>query len=320
VPSGARVLRVQLPPDALAVDDAAWLVADPPRVVAVADTLPPPLREQLRLDEVLAALRDWRAETDRSRAQLVVASAPGAIGAGQLEVVVETDGETRSHRGPFVLDRAHPWLHGVALDGVVWTAPAAALRGDPLVAAGGVVLAAEERLVHGRRLWLALRGDAGNVVRAADWPVLFANLLDACRDAAPGVVSAHVAVGDEARVVRAAVAAGAAAAPPPVLVTPAGERRPGHGGDIVGWIVHEPGVHRVLDAGGTELGVVAASFRDVAESDLSRCTTGRRAAAATPAADRAAPWRDAAWERRVLALLVLLLVAADWWVLAGRGR
>ena len=94
-------------------------------------------------------------------------------------------------------------------------------------------------------------------------------------------------------------------------------QRVGRGLRTLGFRPAQPGLHRVVGEGGRELGRFAVRFFDPAESDLGGASAFERAAAAT--ADAASPLRDESLERRVLAILLLCLVALDWWVLA-RGR
>src|SRR5690606_26441585 len=138
-------VRAALRGDAFAVDDVAWLLPPPDRTVAVCDLLPGDLRRRLELDRVFAAIGGVRAVADPRQAQLLLAARAGPLAPGQTEVVVETgDGERDGWRGPFTIDRGHPWLDGVALHGVIWLAGRRELPGQVLIAAGARALATEE--------------------------------------------------------------------------------------------------------------------------------------------------------------------------------
>ncbi|MFY9341065.1 MAG: hypothetical protein WAT39_01155, partial [Planctomycetota bacterium] len=311
VPAGHDELRVQLGADALAIDDAAWLLPAPMRTVAIADTLPAERSEQLGIARVLAALPDCRLAMSRAEAQLVFAAAPGQVATGQTEIVFDGgDGDRRGFRGPFVFDRSSPWIDGLQLAGVLWVAGSKDLPGRVLVAAGPYVLASEEMLDQGRRLWLLLDGGAGNVVRSPDWPVLFANLVEAARSDVPGLASVQVPVGSEVVYQRRASDAQL------VVVTPGGERRPLAGGRKLGCVPEEPGIHRLL-AADREVARFAAHFTDASESDLRAVRSETRPGRAG-GVGRAAPVRDTGIERLLLATCVLLLLAADWWLLRRR--
>lgn len=319
LPPGTGLVQVQLSPDALAIDDAVFLLPEPQRTVAVCDLLPDERRAQLALGRVIGALDGVRAERDPLAAQLVFATEPGSPVAGQTEVVLALgDGERHAFAGPFVIERTHPWLAGVQLQGVVWLAEARALPGQVLVAVGDQPLITEEFLDQGRRLWIDVDATQGNLVRAPDWPVLLANVVDVCRSSVPGPERVHVLVGGEARYRRTLIAG--AEDSELRLVGPDGDARAGSGVGAVGWPIDAPGIYTVRGRTGKELGTFAARFFDAGESDLQgRVTrtfaperTSRLAAAAAAA-------RDTSFERRVVALLLGLVVLLDWWWLQHRS-
>ncbi|MBL9079092.1 MAG: hypothetical protein JNL08_16430, partial [Planctomycetes bacterium] len=317
LPAGAGDVRIELRADALAIDDVAWLLPAPDRTVDVCDLLPADERRRLALDRVFAAVGGVRHTADPRRAQLLVATRPGLLRPGQTEVLVAPgDGERAGWRGPFVVDRTHPLLQGVALAGVTWLGGTRELPGQVLVAAGAQALVADEPLDAGRRLWLNLDASAGNVVRAPDWPVLWSNLVEHARREVPGPEAGDVLLGEEARYRRALVAEGDDREL--VLETPDGARRPLATDRLVGFVPEQPGVHRVLGSNDRLLARIAARFVDPAESDLRDLATGTWPEA--PRIDADGPGlRDGTAERRWLALLLLLLVLADWWWLARRG-
>lgn len=316
LPPDTGIVHLQLDPDGLRIDDEAWLLPPPERTVLVCDLLPAERRESLQLPRVFAAQRGWRTVSDPSLAQLVVTAEPGTLRPGQIEFVVAPgDGEVETWRGPFVVDRAHDLLAGVRLQGVVWSARKRALPGRVLVAVGSQALLSEEALDAGRRLWLDLDPAVGNVVRSPDWPVAWANLLEAARAEAPGVEEVEVFVGREARYRRSMLAG--ADDREVTLLAPDGVRTPGRGQRTVGFVPTRPGVHRLLGVGGRDIGAFAARFLDPAESDLRAAVTGEWSRAAAPREH--GPVRDRDIERRLLGLALLAFVLADWWLLAG-GR
>ena len=319
LPAGLAALRVELAGDALAIDDVAWLLPAPDRTVAVCDVLGPELGQQLELPRVFGALQGFRREIDPLQSQLVLATQPGTPVAGQTEVVIGSgSGERVAWRGPFVIDRGHPWLAGLQLQGVVWLCERRTLPGQVLVAANDQAMLTEEFVDAGRRLWINLDPSAGNLMRSPDWPLLFSNLIDSCRAEVPGAEEPNVVIGSEARYRRSLRAGGDDTEV--VLVAPDGSRQPGRGLRTVGWLVDQPGIHRVLGAAERQLGAFAARFHDPAESDLRGCVSGEfpPTPEATAKATRGS-LNDTTIEQRVLALLLLVLVLLDWWVLS-RGR
>ncbi|MBL8731880.1 MAG: VWA domain-containing protein [Planctomycetes bacterium] len=313
-PTAAPWLRLQLPADALAIDDAVWLAAHRPRPVRVANLLPAGLAAALAWPRVLAALPDCEVVADPRRAQLLLSTAPGALLPGQTEIVVAAAGETKLlASGPFVVDRAHDWWQGTSLDAVRWCFARRELPGRALVLAGNDVLASEELLAAGRRWWRALDPAAGNRVRAPDGPILCANVVEAGRLDAPGPAAPEVLLHHEARLRREP----AAAATTLQLLAPHGQRRALAAGDVVAFVPDAPGLWRLVDDGGAEVATFAARFVDARESDLGALTTAtfvaQQAAAATRGPTLA---RDESFERRLLALVVLVLLLLDWaWAL-----
>jgi hypothetical protein len=277
--------------------------------------LPEAVRGQVQLARALAALPGWRPEPDPARCELRFAAAPGPLRPGQCEVVIAPgDGQRQAWPGPFVFDRGSRLLDGVQLDGVVWVAGARALPGRLLIAAGAQVLCSEEDDGTSRRVWLDLDAGAGNLPRSPDWPILLANLLEAARAEVPGAERADVELGQEARFRRSLFAD--AADRDPVLVAPDGSRLQGHGGRTIAWLPTAPGRWSVRDAQDRELAAFSVRFVDAAESDLAGAGSGEWPA--PPLEGPAGSTRDAGFERRLCALLLLLAVLADWWVLQRR--
>lgn len=320
LPAGVGAVRVQLAQDALAVDDVAVALPAQRRTVAVADVLSQESRSSLAIARVLAAQQDVELTADLAAAQLVLAVEPHALRPGQVELLVSPGtGERDAWRGPFVIDRAHPWLAGVQLEGVVWVAGRRPLPGQVVVAAGTQPLLTDEWLDAGRRLWLDLDAALGNLARSPDWPVLIANVLDTCRAEVPGPEQQEVVLGGEARYRRTLRTDGGDREV--LLVDPDGARTPGRGGRTVAWLPTVPGLHRVVGGDGRELGAFAVRFVDPGESDLSGCVTGDWPR--TPAPTDGEATAHTSLGRRLLALLLLALVVGDWWWLgraAGTGR
>ena len=317
LPAGVGVLTLALAGDVMAIDDVAWLLPPPERTVAVCELLPEAQRDQLQLARVFEAQRGFRHESNPLSAQLVLASSPGQLRACQTEVVFAPgDGERDAWRGPFVIDRAHEWMAGLRLDGVVWLAGRRALPGHVLVAAGSQALATEEFVDAGRRLWLTLDASAGNLMRSPDWPVLFANLLETARAEVPGVETPNVQIGEEARFRRSMVAG--AADTQLWWREPDGTRTAAASGRTVGFVPRQPGLHEVIGNDGAVIGSLAARFVDPSESDLRGLVTRTWPATVRPA-EAAGTTRDTSKEQQILAMLLLVLVLADWWWLGRRS-
>jgi hypothetical protein len=192
LPPGLPPVRVALSEDALVLDNAVTLAEPRPRIVSVDDRLPEGRgREALEraLDAIAGVTRGESphlAFVDASEAAPSTAGAwRVAFGSGlaaSVATAVDSD-----FAGPFVLEKRHPLLQGVTLDGVVWTGaarqPAESLR--PIASAGDRALIS----VSGGgspEIRLNLDLERTNLIRAPDWPILISNIVEARRQDLPG--------------------------------------------------------------------------------------------------------------------------------------
>jgi hypothetical protein len=317
VPQAEQILRIELSADALAIDNVGWLVPTKDRIVSVCDRLSAHERERLELSRVFEAMTHWRQESDPSRAQVTLQSSPSTPSAGQIELVMGASaGDALVHKSPFILDRSHPLLSGIEMEGIHWLSGSRSLPGQVLVASGSKVLISSEATQQGTRIWCDVDGRAGNFVRSPDWPILFANVLEVARRQVPGCRSEHLRIGDElfyrCREPRE---------PIEVRGPDGSQLAAGTGG--LSMIVRQPGLYRVLTRSPDvaierrELAQVAVRFQDPAESDLRRQTAIDRAADAAVRSSVAARV-DSDPMRRVLTVLLLLIVSLNWWLMQRR--
>ncbi|MFT4512976.1 MAG: hypothetical protein ACI89X_001497 [Planctomycetota bacterium] len=312
VPREQERIHVQLPDDVLAIDNDAWLVSAPDVIVSVCDELSPALRSELELPRIFDAMKKWREEPNAGRAQLILRAVPGRLRVGQIEMVLaRTEGEKQAHRSPFVLDRSHPLLSGIELQGIAWQSGSGRLPGQVLVASGDKVLISAEQMHAGRRIWCDVDGKAGNFVRAPDWPILFANVLELARQEVPGCVAQQLAVGDEL-IYRSGELKQSVE-----LVGPTQQVLVKSVGDLTGYVT-QPGLHQVRTRDGRTLAEVAVRFVDPHESDL-RTTKQFDHPADEAVRSSVAARIDAGPMRRILAVLLLLAVGLNWWWLQRRA-
>lgn len=326
VPVGAGALEVRAPTDALGVDDAVFLAPPLDRPLALWCEWPLETQRALGLaqaeDEGLAR---WRALVPRStqaadleRAHLVLGSPRATSGPAWFVELAELGPERRDWLGPFLVDRTHPLLEGVTLDGAVWSGdPQLRLAGAPLISIGDVPLLSEER-AGARRIWrLNLDPQRSSLQRTPDWPILLANFAELRRTALPGPERTNLALGQ--RFVHRPGDEVAGLEPDawlytlrgPLQTQPSPERElrarsvlEFDGFETPGWYEFALG-ERVL----TRLGV---SFLDAAESDLRAAGAGRRESSAELARiDEELSWLELAALAGALACACL-----DWWVLS----
>lgn len=322
LPPGAPALEIALePPDALAIDDRAFLSPAPPRPIAIASALTADeerllgfSRAERRLDRLLALVPDARATSDLAAADLVLAPKPVAAPERAWVLSIES-GESSARADylpPFLAEKRHPLLDGVTLDGIVWSASAdvALAGGIPLVSAGNVPLVAESPPGERRLFRMNLDPARSTLARSPDWPILLANLLEMRRRELPGPERMNLVSG-EPLVFRSD---GEATYALERDGEPARECRAR--GALV---IDDPGPPGfvTLRTSGAGAFVYAIRFADPAESDLTALRPGRRPAAGRPPV--VATGASGLAESLLLAA-ALLAVLLDWFVLARRPR
>ncbi|MCA3014159.1 MAG: VWA domain-containing protein [Myxococcaceae bacterium] len=226
---------------------------------------------------------------------------PGSAATVRLGAV----GELASFVGPFFAKKTNPLLDDVQLGGVVWTAGAGPVPGEPLLSAGTVVLASEgdDGVVH-----LNLDLTRSNVQRSVAWPVLWGNLARRARTARQGFPRRLVSLGEDVAVVTAPGRSWS-------LEGPSGEARPLLGvGALSLPALTPPGAWRLL-ADGVEVDRLAVVPLDAAESDLRTRGPWAVEAPRVTALASLASSRPRAFGFVVVALAALLV---DFWLTARR--
>ncbi len=331
-------LTVHLEDDALAVDNTAWLAPPVRRTLALHSDLPHETLAALGLargeeggiERWLALVPRSHAARELARAQLSLGAARETEGPAWFIELAELGSERRDWLGPLLVDRTHPALDGVTLDGLVWSGdPQLRLSGTPLISVGDVALLSEERL-GSRRVWrFNLDPQRSSLQRAPDWPILLANLSELRRAAASGAVSNNLALGQRLEYTldaRTAAAAGSDATYE--LAGPLDSARGLPGAESTGPVrtlplrahleydgFEVPGWYR-LSAGGGELALLGVSFLDGSQSDLRTAGSGRRES--TRAAQLSQP--PISWLELLAIVLALAAACGDWWVLSRWRR
>jgi hypothetical protein len=210
LPAGTGPVRVTLSDDALARDNEVTLVEQQPRLVLVENRLPDGRGKQALAKALKAISGVSLAEQGhlafQPAADLDKPAAPGVWRAafGNPPATMRASGEPRDFLGPFVPEKQHPLLEGVALAGVVWTgaAPVGAAA-YPLVSAGDQPLIA---LMGGRNgrpedgILFDLDLERTNLIRAPDWPILVSNLVEWRRANLPGPERWNYRIGEWVRI------------------------------------------------------------------------------------------------------------------------
>jgi hypothetical protein len=323
LPEGTGAVAVELPPDALAIDDRVLLAPPAARTVALHSALPEEDARALGLERWLDAI-PGSVEAGSAEAAHLVLSRGAQGGRASWCFSLEPQGaERRDMIGPFLGERGSALLEGTTLEGMVWSAdPGLVLAGAPLVSAGNTVLLSEERAA-GRVVWRANLDPArSSLQRSPDWPILLANMAELRRDALPGPERTNLHVGETfryrpgAEVERAAGEEGARYVVEGPLATPRSSSREVPAlEELVVDGLEEPGLYRVTFAG-APVAEFALSFVDAAESDLAPASSGRREAELESARLES----ELSWLELALIGAALALVALDWIALERAGR
>ncbi len=311
LPAGTGEIEVRLDADALALDDAFVLVPEPEPKVAVAVRLAADVAAALQLGPALHALGRRVAVGTGSAADLEILDAPREGGAAVQLVVAPSAEPVAAYLGPFLFERRHPLMRGITFEGVIWSAGDVAPPGRPLVFVGERGLLTEAVLGDRTRFSLDLAAARSNLPTSPDWPILLSNLVDLARETLPGPLRVNLRSGE---LIEWRRAVGEDTRAELVLTDPAGGTFTGRGMRLVTFAPWRAGVHRLARAG-AEIGRYAVNFVDGHESDLRRTATVATETARARGSEAAvAPYGHL--EQRALALLLLILVLLDWWMLA----
>ncbi len=299
LPPGTDTLSVNIPPDALAIDNRVVLVSEAPL----------PLSVDVRLDD--AALRRTVERALAATGRVVLnAGAPRLVfgdrrpetlsSGAPWHFVFRRPEAPRWLLGPYLVDRAQPLLEGVAFEGLAWPADTNDLPGRPLVFAGNVPLLSVEASPHGATILHLVSAGAGDALyRSTAWPALVWNVVHACSRDRPGPPERNLRAGTRTVFVAEPEAREIC------LETPGGEKRMTARHGRATWCPSQPGVYRMrLEDRSHE--AFAVNFVAPAESDL------RSLAAGSWGGERDAKGlrlthRSAAW---IAGLAALLLTAA----------
>lgn len=327
LPATAPTLRIELTPDDHPVDDTALLARLPQRELRLFSELTPEQAWRLGLsngrderpERWLDLIGEARFVDQADSADLVLSwggaeagGRPAALtgqGLGSRLHLRPPQGEGQTWIGPFLVERAHPLLEGVSLEGVAWHGdPDRQLSGVTLAAAGPASLITE-RLNRGRRGFeLHVDPERSTLWRTPDWPILLSNWARLVRSELPGPQRTTLASGEGLTW----IADGSAELH---LIGPdVDETLPAQRNQTLD-LFDRPGLYTV-ELDGNRSFEVAVNGLDEGESDLRGRSAGTRAsrkASATAPAARG-PWTIA------LLAATLLAWALDAWALRRDAR
>jgi hypothetical protein len=331
VPGGLSVLAVELlaAGDGLPLDNRALLIEPSVRTVSYAITLPAQEAAVRILRKALGVLTDVQpadpasARIEFGPAGVLPESDPRKwwFGLGPL-----SRGETgikaaRDLAGPYLLDKRHPLLDGVALDGVVWGGvEPMVLDVTPLVSSGPSILLG--RLTGTRTVGYLLNIDLerSNLGESPDWPILLANLIELRRESLPGLSRWNYRLGEEVRFrlyegdIDPLGRSGAS-----LTLEHEGQTKEIARASLVELAPpDDTGIYEIR-AGSDLVGRFAVNFQDADESDLRNLAPGRREAKNATGVSAIALDASFSWPILLGLALILVAILADWFVLRSAG-
>ncbi len=199
IPADMQMLRAQLTPDLLTIDNEVQLLPernDPVHVTV--DIQDEPLRQLITralaaTDQVQFAGKEAEIRfTDR------VDSGPLSLDTWIVQLIQET--ETSSYIGPFVMNQSHPLTEGLWLEGVIWSAGTTDdVPGQPILMAGNIPLLTDAASLTGRHhLRWRIQPELSTLTESTAWPVLIWNLLQWRRSQMPGLQQVNLRLGTNA--------------------------------------------------------------------------------------------------------------------------
>ena len=206
---GVRSLKLELhcPNDRLAIDNQAILIEPEPRIVKIANELPAESFERGSLERVLRGLTGLQKAgldadlllTTADRIPETDEAETWRLGIGPLtRAKDETDAPVTSRdvAGPYLIEKQHPLLSGVLLNGVLWGGvqplpdrPEYA-RAQAFISCGNHPLMFQlptSKLGGAKSFVMNIDLSRSNLTKTADWPILIANLIELRREALPGL-------------------------------------------------------------------------------------------------------------------------------------
>jgi len=200
LPKDAKAVELTLPDDAVAVDNHAVLLRDAPAILRVDIAV-----ENDALHEAIT-----RAVTASGRARITntkphvrfVSSGKRKMLPGCWDIEFIGGEKSNAVLGPFVLDKHHPLLEGMTLEGVVLSKDdEIGLGGRPLVAAADATLMSWREEPSGdRRVLVQCLPEKTTWLESIDFPVFVANALRWRESALPEQVRPNVRVGEKVQV------------------------------------------------------------------------------------------------------------------------
>jgi Ca-activated chloride channel homolog len=198
LPEGTPAVRLQLQPDAVAVDNSATLYPNPDRTVYLGYQLDDGLQEALRLQDFADALPEVKITQQLEAAHLVFAhdAAPTPAWSVVVPHPADASADAEAFIHGFLPEKRHSLLRGLTFEGILWSrAKAFAPKGLPLLSVGDLALISETAVGNAVIYMVNLLPLRSTLVQSPDWPILVSNLVEMRRAALQGPQEVNLVAG-----------------------------------------------------------------------------------------------------------------------------
>ena len=327
---GQLEVRVESVRDTLEVDSSVVLIEPKVRTLTVSNSLEPQTARFRLVDRVLRSSPDLQ-NGDVNSAHLAIGPADQLppsrddlwwLGVGPVDGSEEARQQSKNLIGPYVMEKRHPLLDGIALGGVVWGGVQPLdLAITPLISAGDFPLLSRLSGTRTTAYLMNIDLDRSNLPETPDWPILLTNLVEQRRDNLPGLRRWNYRLNEDIRF-RLFEESNVAQTETPqrlTLVHHGQERELVRSAIVEVPPLDEPGVYDIRD-GDTSVGRFAVNFFDTDESSLAHLQSGVRqpTLAESVTSNGIVIDRPFSWIVMLLVLLVMIVALFDWYVLKPR--
>jgi len=192
---GSAVLNAVLKDDSLNIDNEIILLPQPEKIVKVQLNI----GNQMLLPAVkkaVEAVKDTRLASEGPHL-LITDSSLSASDYDLWTVRINSEPNAAAFVGPFIIDRSHPLTEGLSLNNVIWAAAGTQITNVmPVVAAGNIPLITDRQTAAGsHNISIRLNPELSTLIRSADWPILFWNLINWRKSSLPGLLQSNYKLG-----------------------------------------------------------------------------------------------------------------------------
>jgi hypothetical protein len=299
LPPDCGNITMQLPQDALAIDNSITLLPQAPRKIRVRIDV---ADENLDRD-ITAAVDAAGLQRQRGATQLIITDNTNIqqTAASAWVMKISAPAKAVAYRGPFVVDYNHPLTEGLDFNGIIWGASATnSMQGTPLILAGNTPLLCEQILNSDKHIfYMQLAPKLSNLRSTPVWPALIWNICKLRSDALPGAKQRNYTSGTTANIMLPRNINELT-----LIHNESQPRRLTPHKNSASVSLPLPGIYTISD--GNFKTSLAANFASAAESDLRRCSTASQGSA-NNSETLIRDYRSLAWIAALAALLLLTL-------------